>query len=115
MSMNPQPQPSSPQPHVGQGATVQVGSDKHAATVVSVSPSGNKLLLRADRAHLTEASRKALSSNSGERQEYEFSRDPNGIEWNATLRKTGEYRVTGYGSTGRVTLGLRRHYRDPSV
>lgn len=103
-----------PKPVPGMGATVHVGSDRYAATIIEVSPSGKTLSLQFDKAVLTRASRVALAGNMGADQTYLFIPDPSAPVRRVRLLKTGRYRLVGYGQTGTVTVGVRRTYQDPS-
>jgi hypothetical protein len=96
------------------GATVHVGSDCYAVTIVEVSPSGKTLTIQYDRAVLTKRSRAALAENWGAPQTHLFIPDTEAPIKKVRLLKTGRYRVVGYGSTGTVTIGVRCTYRDPS-
>ena len=104
-----------PKPEPGMGATVRIGSDCYAATVVSVSPSGKTLEIRFDKAVLTRGSRAALANDMGAPQSHLFVQDPDAplkkVRW---LESGKRYRLVGYGTTGTVTLGVRHTYRDPS-
>lgn len=90
-------------PIVGMGATISVGSDAYAYTVISVSPTQKTCILQEDIA-------KRIDTNGqSETQEYEYTCNPNGKEKTARLTKYG------WVSEGhKVTLNLRSAYRDPS-
>lgn len=92
-------------PQVGDGATVHFWSDRQAATIVGVSPSGHKVKLQYDTARRTDD--RGLS----DWQEYEFTRNTLGPVVEATRRKDGNYRIKG--GTSRVSIGKRSHFRDP--
>lgn len=97
-------------PKLGTGATYSVGSDRYAATVVAVSKSGHQVTLQDDKATMVNADGLGWYGQ----QEYTYEADPNGRTRIVTRRRTGEYRIAGYKSSGFVTFGTRRQYRDPS-
>jgi len=91
---------------IGKGATIRVGSDSYPCTIYDASYSGKTLFLREDDAVRTD------SNGLSEIQEYDYSPNPNGREWKATLRKDGRYRISK--SDMPVSVGMRRRYNDPS-
>src|SRR5207247_2498802 len=93
-------------PEVGSGATYAIGSDRYAATVIKVSPSGHQVTVQDDEDRLTSG------SPFSEAQTYEYLRNASGRVMTFTWsRKYGRY-VNG--GSYRLTLGVRRAYRDPS-
>lgn len=59
-------------PKVGDGATLQMYTDRHACTVIAVSPSGKQVTLQEDTATRTD------KNGMSECQSYTFARNPNG-------------------------------------
>jgi hypothetical protein len=95
-----------PRPEVGMGATILMWSDRLAATIIWVSPSGKTIKLQHDTARRTDA-----RGYYTEDQDYEYSRDPGGRIETARLTKRG-WRLAG-GGPG-VLIGHREEYRDPT-
>lgn len=91
-------------PHVGQGATVGVGTDRYAATVIAVSPSGHKVTVQYDKATRTDK-----NGYCGP-QEYTYEPDPSGAIQAFHRNQMGHYRQSSY----RLSLGVRSAYSDPS-
>lgn len=91
-------------PHVGQGATVGIGSDRYAATVIAVSPSGHKVTVQYDKATRTD------NRGLDEWQEYTYEADPHGTIQVFYRNQRGHYRASSY----RLSLGVRSAYLDPS-
>lgn len=87
-------------PVVGMAATVAIGTDRHAATVVEVSPSGHKVTVRQDKATRTDA------NGMSESQSYKYESDPNGKLYTFYRRGDGKY--------GKLILAARRTYHDYS-
>jgi len=59
-------------PKVGDGATLQCWSDRHACTVIAVSESGKRITLQEDTATRTD------NNGRSECQSYTFARNPSG-------------------------------------
>ena len=93
-----------PFPSVGLGCTMSWITDRHAGTVIYVSASGGKLIVRQDHAERID------SNGMSECQAYEFTRDPNGCERTFFRCKDGSYKCGGI----RLTLGVRGEYYDYS-
>lgn len=93
-----------PVPTVGMPATILLWTDRHAATVVAVSPSGKTVTVREDRAIRTD--RNGLS----EIQHYTYTPNPDGALTTFRLGKRGWRSAGGRG----LHLGERAEYRDPS-
>lgn len=91
-------------PELGMGATLVRWTDRHAGTVVYVSPSGHKISVQRDKATRTD------TNGMSDAQTYEFEADPNGAVETYTRRKDGTYRQAG--GTSRCLLGSRSHYHD---
>lgn len=96
---------------IGDAATIKVGSDSYAATVVWVSPSAHQIKLQHDKAVATKPTAYT------EDQAYICVEDKDGEIEKAQLRagRNGEqsYSICGKGYQ-HVTLGIKRPYRDPS-
>ena len=95
---------------VGQGATVILYTDRHAATVVEVSKDARRVVVQRDIA-------KRVDKNGiSESQVYEFERDPSAPRETFTLRASGKYIAVGESMrTGTVLrIGERSAYHDYS-
>ena len=91
---------------LGDGATVCVGSDRYAATVVGTTP--YSVTVQFDTAVRTD------DNGYGGTQEYRFERNPEGRTRRFAQRKDGKWRPVGQGrSHGEQALPGRRHYMDP--
>jgi hypothetical protein len=90
---------------VGMGATLCHYSDRDAATVVRVSPSGKTIWLREDRSTRTD------KNGQSEAQSYTYERDESAPEQKATMTRAGEWKIV---NGPRVLLGLRQTYNDPN-
>ena len=93
-------------PKVGDGATIQLWSDRHACTVIQVTQNGRRIVVQRDKATRVD------SNGMSESQEYTFEPDTNGSTTIATLRKDGSYREVG-GKT-LIHIGSRSEYYDYS-
>lgn len=93
---------------VGDGATMCYWSDRRAATVVAVSPSGRQVTVQADRAVRTD------KNGQSECQTYEYHRNPEGAVYTFTLRKNGRYVRAGDSMRGTTLAHGRHEYTDPS-
>lgn len=92
-------------PYVGQPATICYYTDRHAATVVHVSPSGHKVTVQEDKAH------RADNNGMSDQQSYTYERDSEGAV------KVFYRGKRGYGARGggiRLALGVRHSYHDYS-
>lgn len=88
-------------PEIGQGATIVVGSDRYACTVVDITPSGKTVTVQDDIAIRTD------SNGRSPAQTYRYER-------NLTGHFT-RFRFTKRGWTSgsrRLVLGVRDHYYD---
>lgn len=94
----------SEEPSIGMGATIQIGSDRVAATVVQVTHNAKRIVLQEDTA--TRIDQNGMS----ESQQYTYQTNTNGQLWYASKRKDGRWRISG----GRmpVSLGARSYYYD---
>lgn len=95
-----------PVPVVGMGATILCWTDRHAATVVKVSPSGKTVWVQEDTATRTD------SNGMSEVQTYEYTANPAAPLKAFRLGKHG-WREAGSGGKGNaLALGVRRSYHD---
>lgn len=88
-------------PTVGMGATELCWSDRHAYTVIAVSPTGKTVTVQADRATRTD------KNGMSESQEYSFEPNPQGQVYHLRLTKKG-WAYKGI----RFALGYRSEYHD---
>lgn len=92
-------------PKVEMPCTMVMHSDRHACTVVKVSPTKAKIVVQRDIA--IRKDKNGVSEN----QEYSFERDPNGPTYEAFRNKKGQYQIKGKGAY--IALGFRDEYFDP--
>lgn len=95
--------------NIGDGATIYIGSDRTAATVVKVTPKTVTL----QRDNSTPAADFDFYAN----QSYDFTPNPEAGESVFSLRQDGKLymRGTEMGRNGiRCSIGTRDQYRDPS-
>jgi hypothetical protein len=92
------------------GGTEQIGSDRHAVTVVAVL-SPRRIQVQRDLQRLVEGN--MLS----ERQRYEFTPNPKAPVETVSLRKDGRWRAVGqpFAYWNGIRLGHRDAHRDPHV
>lgn len=125
MSTSPAAQTSTTAPSIGDGATILCWSDRKAATVVSVSPSGKSITLQHDHCTLlngpTSEEPDALECHPGGfsahvsgTQRWETSPNPDGILEVFTLRSNGRYVLKGQPARGgrSCKVGQRRPHYD---
>lgn len=100
-----------PQPEPGMGATILMWTDRHAATIVAVSPSGKQVTIQEDKATRTD---NLGMTDSG--QNYTYEPNPNAPHRVYTLRKNGAWVLKGDPINGgqRIAIGHRDHYYDYS-
>lgn len=92
---------------VGDGATILMWSDRHAATVIEAS--ARKVTVQEDTSTRTD------SHGMSDAQSYEFSPNPNGMTRTYTLRKNGRWVAEGSGMHSGESLGRGRStYHDYS-
>lgn len=91
----------------GTGATYRIGSDRYAVTVIAVSPGGQKITTRDDRAIRTD------NNGISELQDYRYERNPVGEIRTFYRDRNGQYGNKTRG--GSLWLGVRHAYSDPSV
>lgn len=101
---------TSNKPTVGMGATIFGYSDRHAATVVSVSKDGKTVEIQRDIA--TRADTNGMSDS----QAYTYAPNPDASIATYTLRKNGTWVREGSSMKGgeRIALGYRSEYYDYS-
>lgn len=100
---------ATPTPKVGDGATILMYSDRHAATVIEVLGSRRVVIvIQEDKATRTD------ERGESEAQEYEYAPDPNGRKHRVTLRKAGRWIIEGESAKNgtAVAFGFRDEYRD---
>lgn len=91
-----------PFPEVGMGATMAVGSDRYAYTIVKVSESGKTIDIQSE-----------IAINEGDyfgTQKWVHTHNLEGAIKTARLSKSGYYMCGG----SFVFIGYRDSYRDPS-
>lgn len=93
-------------PKEGDGATIQVGSDRYPYTIIGIYRNGRNIVLQMDKYTRTD------NNGMSESQTYSFERDKDGEIQTATLRKDGSYRLMG--SKIPVWIGSRYAYYDYS-
>ena len=92
----------SPEPKIGDGATLLCWSDRHAYTIVDVKKT--YLLATYDIVERTDR-----NFENGP-QEYSYQTDPDALPERANLRKDGDYYVGGQV----LKVGYRNEYEDPN-
>lgn len=97
-------------PLAGSGATIIMWSDRHAATIISVSESGTTVQVQRDRATRTD------NYGMSDSQSYAYSPNPEASIQAFTLRKTGRWVRRGESEKGGTVLliGQRDEYYDYS-
>lgn len=92
---------------VGDGATINFYSDRHAATVIDVSKNGRVVTVQIDKA--TRVDDRGMS----ESQDYVYERVPDGAIMEFSKRKNGRYIRAGESLNGTsLTIGVRSEYYD---
>jgi hypothetical protein len=89
-------------PTVGMGATVVMWTDRKAATVIEVSPSGKTFKIQIDKSTRTDG------HGMSDSQDYSYEADPEGSIYTVRMSKRG-WNAHGI---GRVSLGQRDTYHD---
>jgi hypothetical protein len=98
-------------PEVGMGATIYAGSDAYPATVARVSKSGKTIWVQHDEHMILSGTWEAGNVN------YVTSPNPNGAEYQYSLRANGRWIMKGVPANARyggLGLGFRRYAQDPS-
>jgi len=94
-------------PEVGMACTILMWSDRHAATIIEVSP--KKIVVQDDIATRTD------SYGMSDCQSYDYTPNPEGAKSTYTLRKNGKWVREGDSIKGQqVAIGERDHYYDYS-
>lgn len=91
-------------PAVDMPCTVCWMTDRKAATVVAVSPTGARVTVREDKATRTD------QNGMSDSQNYSYERDQNGTTHTFHRQGNGAYRSAGKS----LALGVRRSYHDYS-
>lgn len=91
-----------PVPKVGDGATICMWTDRHAATIVKVTPT--QVHVQEDIATRTD------SNGMSDCQEYSYQRNPGAEVRIFRLNKYGQYRQPSRGCS--LAIGVRRSYHD---
>lgn len=95
-----------PKPEVGMGVTYGCWTDRYAATIIKVSPSGKTITVRDDIAIRTD------KNGLSESQTYRYEPGTGGTK---TFRITTRHgRKNWRSGVYRATVGIRNAYRDPS-
>ena len=76
-------------PAVGDGVSICYWSDRHAGTIIHVSPSGKRIVVQRDVAIRTD------SNGMSDDQRYEYLRNTKGATYTFTLRKNGRWVQVG--------------------
>jgi hypothetical protein len=95
-------------PEVGEGATEILWSDRHAGTIIEVSPNGKTLKWQRDTA------RRADKNGMSDAQDWEYTPNPDAPVSTFTLRQNGRWVMQGQPMKGSVSLliGIRDEYYD---
>ena len=97
------------EPHAGMGATLCLWTDRHAYTVVWVSPSGKTLLATRDKAARID------KNGMSDAQTYSYQTDEMAGREKYTLRSNGRWVKQGDSKSGAaLQLGHRSEYYDHS-
>jgi hypothetical protein len=91
---------------IGSGATIVIGTDRDAATVIAVSKSGRKVTVQRDIARRTD------SNGMSDQQHYEYARNPEGEVVTFSLRKNGRWWQVGRSGGLVLRLGERDSFYD---
>lgn len=96
-------------PQVGDAATMYIGSDRYAGTIVAVSKSGKTVSFRDD------SSRPAEGHDHYGTQKYTYHAAPEAMTRELSLRKSGSWRPVGSCDRGGygLIMGKRQTYSDP--
>ena len=95
-----------PVPVIGMGATILCWTDRHAATVVRVSPSGKTVWVQQDHAKRTD------DNGMSEVQSYEYTPNPEAPMKMFRLGKHGWREAGSRGKGNGLALDVRRQYHD---
>ena len=100
-------------PEVGMGATMCVGSDRYPATIIEVEFNADGLVKTIA---VQEDSAKTIGGK-WPNLDYEYHPNPKGNIVYYSMRKTGRFKQKGWplrSPGGRIGIGHRRYYQDPS-
>jgi hypothetical protein len=98
----------SPDPEVGMGATVLMWTDRKAATIIAVSPSGTRIKVREDLATRSD------DNGMSDAQSYDYAPNPEGAVTEFSLRDNGRWIRKGepMRSGQALLVGQRDHHFD---
>jgi hypothetical protein len=91
-------------PLLAMGATILYYTDRKAATITHIQPSGKRVTVRVDRSIRTD------SNGQSEAQSYAYEFNPNGEQKHFSLRSNGLWVEVGARAENGLRLGLG--YRD---
>lgn len=105
---------------IGDGATIYIGTDSYAYTVIAISKSGKQITLQEDISKLDINFRPNFEPGgfvhhclNGEDQSYTYERNLKGNKVKATLRKNGKWVLVGCPQNSKnLKLGIRRTFYD---
>ena len=101
------------QPYVGMAATFIVGSDCYPGTIVAVTHNKDGIVTKLS----AQYDSSSITGGDWPNYQYEYERNPKGDIRHYTLRKNGIFKQKGWALRspgGRIGLGYRRKYLDPS-
>ena len=94
-----------PLPIIGEGATVAIGSDRHACTVIFASPT--RIVVQRD------IPTRIDTNGVSESQTYTYERNPTGPTYTFSKRQNGRWGEVGTRGGGvRLAIGHRSEYYD---
>lgn len=96
---------TNPNPTVGMGATLVVGTDRYPCLIIKVTPSKKTIVLQESSFERTD------HNGMSEQQEYKVTPNPEGRILTATLRKDHTYKVQREDTM--VIVGGQECYLDP--
>jgi hypothetical protein len=102
---------------VGDGATMNLYSDRYAGTIIKVSENGKKVTLQFDKATLDPNFRPDMVAGgfsahcrNNYEQSYSYERNPDGGKKEFSLRKSGRWIIRGAKDSNReISLSAGRH------
>ena len=97
---------NNPNPKIGMGATMIIGSDREPYTVVEVSPNGRRCVVQADRSIRTD------DNGMSDCQDYDYEPNHEGRKVTLSRRKNGDWRQVG--GTQLFYIGYRSRFFDYS-
>lgn len=93
-------------PMLGMGVTINYLSDETPATIIQLTHNDKRMVIQEDKATRID------NNGVSESQEYTYTRDPDGAIHIATMRRNGQFRISGGQQS--ITLDVRRKYWDYS-